>query len=83
MKKLIRKWARWFFQKQIRVYAIRKSMTLEMLMYANPKGLQDALERDMVWRIAEKMHEEGLIEFREIEDYESGSRILEANFRSI
>jgi hypothetical protein len=82
MKQLLRKWARWFFKSQVKIYHVSKSISHLEGMNMNPR-LLTAIKFDMVHRIAERMYDEGLIEFTEESDFITLGRYYEAKIRVI
>lgn len=83
MQKIIRGWARNFFLKQIRVYGIHQHITQEMFMAMDGTKTRRHIERDMVLRMADKMYEEGMIEFEVTNNYQLGGTDVKAKIRII
>ena len=83
MKKLLKKWAIWFFKKQINVYQYRKSVETMAFTQTNTESLVDRIKFDLVRGITEQMYKDGLIEIEEREDWITNCRIFTAKIRVI
>lgn len=83
MKKLLRSWARRFFEKQIRVYASSAMISgVDMMITRQPEKLRDHTRFKLVHDMAEGMLLDGLIEFEEFDDY-TKNRVMCAKIRVI
>lgn len=82
IKKIIRGWAREFFRKQIKCYKSQVVITPDMMFYDFWEDKQ-YVERELVFNLAKKMHEDGLIEFEQREEMITGNKLLTAKIRLI
>ena len=82
IKKLLRNLARRFFKKYIRVYQIDSYVSdVEMLHPMSDVGAYH--RKEMAFRIADKMVEEGMVEFITQDDPKRMGRNLRAKIRVI
>ena len=83
MKRLLRKWARKFFEKQIRVYQISSFVSNLDLLLTHNRQAEKYHEHELVRKLIEKIYEEKMVEFEQEDDYKTGGSNLRARIRVI
>lgn len=82
IKKLIRNWTAEFFRKQIKHYGISTFESIDSKLYMRLVTRED-YERNMVHKLAEKMYEDGIVEFEQEDDFKTGGTYIRAKIRLI
>ena len=77
MKAIIRKILYWFFKKRVKVYGNHLYVSDQEMLAGDSKRIE-ALKREIVQEIAQKMVEDGIFEFKVENSLRFGGRTISA-----
>ena len=83
MKTLLRKLARYFFAKQIRVYSVDCNLSDEIVVTSHIKDLSHEVRMDLVSKLVHKIYHDGLLDFEQRYDQKFLTTNIQCKIRII